>query len=158
MEREKSLIDQWVCLTEERNAVLVPAAGSHIPGAPAHWDPPPGMEEHVPVIFLDLDSEWRSVDVFVFVTCVVTCRVFAADSMTTPLAREGFEAAGINSILPKEHGAKFFVLPVVRSDDVSDAVRACVVSWDSSIHDSLHLNRVTPTNERVYLIVKVRRC
>ena len=78
--------------------------------------------------------------------------------MTTPLAREGFEAAGINSILPKEHGAKFFVLPVVRSDDVSDAVRACVVSWDSSIHDSLHLNRVTPTNERVYLIVKVRRC
>ena len=115
------------------------------------------MEEHVPVIFLDLDSEWRRVDVFVCVTCVVTCRVFAADSMTTPLAREGFEAAGINSILPKEHGAKFFVLPVVRSDDVSDAVRACVVSWDSSIHDSLHLNRVTPTNERVYLIVKVRR-
>ena len=57
VEREKSLIDQWVCLTEERNAVLVPAAGSHIPGAPAHWDPPSGMEEHVPVVFLDLDSK-----------------------------------------------------------------------------------------------------
>lgn len=27
-------------------------------------------------------------------------------------------------------------------------------SWDSSIHDSVHLNRVTSSNERVYLIVK----
>lgn len=58
MEREKSLIDQWVCLTEERNAVLVPAAGSGIPGAPADWTPPNGMETHVPVIFLDLNGEW----------------------------------------------------------------------------------------------------
>ena len=30
-----------------------------------------------------------------------------------------------------------------------------VVSWDSSIHDSVHLNRITPNNKRVYLIVKV---
>ncbi len=29
-----------------------------------------------------------------------------------------------------------------------------IVSWDSSIHDSLYLNRVTPANERVYLILK----
>lgn len=36
-ERERSLIDQWVCLTEERNAVLVPTSGSGIPGAPADW-------------------------------------------------------------------------------------------------------------------------
>ena len=36
-EREKSLLDQWVGLTEERNAVLVPQAGSGIPGAPADW-------------------------------------------------------------------------------------------------------------------------
>lgn len=43
-------------LTEERNAVLVPAAGSGIPGAPADWDPPPGMECHVPVLFLDLNG------------------------------------------------------------------------------------------------------
>ena len=37
VERERSLIDQWVCLTEERNEVLVPAAGSGVPGAPADW-------------------------------------------------------------------------------------------------------------------------
>ena len=29
-----------------------------------------------------------------------------------------------------------------------------IVSWDSSIHDSVHLNRVTPANERGYLILK----
>lgn len=33
-ERESWMIDQWVCLTEERNAVLVPQHGSGIPGAP----------------------------------------------------------------------------------------------------------------------------
>lgn len=36
-ERERALIEQWVCLTEERNAVLVPSPGSNIPGAPADW-------------------------------------------------------------------------------------------------------------------------
>lgn len=30
-----------------------------------------------------------------------------------------------------------------------------LVAWDSSVHDSIHLNRVTPASERVYLIVKV---
>ena len=30
-------MDQWVCLTEERNAVMVPSPGSGIPGAPADW-------------------------------------------------------------------------------------------------------------------------
>lgn len=55
-EREQSLMDQWVNLTEERNAVLVPQAGSGIPGAPAVWDPPPGMEPYIPVLFLDLNG------------------------------------------------------------------------------------------------------
>lgn len=56
IEREQSLVDQWVSLTEERNAVLVPAAGSGIPGAPADWNPPAGMEPHIPVLFLDLNG------------------------------------------------------------------------------------------------------
>ena len=33
----RALIDLWVSLTEERNAVLVPAAGNGIPGALADW-------------------------------------------------------------------------------------------------------------------------
>lgn len=55
-EREASLINQWVSLTEERNAVLVPAPNSGVPGSPAHWDPPVGMEPHIPVLFLDLNG------------------------------------------------------------------------------------------------------
>lgn len=56
-ERESSLMDQWVSLTEERNAVWVPTPGSSIPGAPAVWNPPPGMEPYVPVLFLDLNGK-----------------------------------------------------------------------------------------------------
>ncbi|XP_070533072.1 kinesin-like protein KIF13A isoform X2 [Ptychodera flava] len=130
VEREASLINQWVSLTEERNAVLVPAPHSGIPGAPADWNPPSGMETHIPVLFLDLNT----------------------DEMGSTCLLEGSQAAGINSILPKEHGTKFYNLPIVKycDKDVS-----AVASWDSSIHDSIHLNRVTGHNERVYLIVKV---
>lgn len=129
-DREKSLVEQWIGLTEERNAVLVPAAGSGIPGAPADSETLPDMEQHVPVLFLDLN----------------------ADDMSTPSAREGLQAAGINSILPKEHGTKFFSLPIIKTCGEKDI--CAIASWDSSIHDSPFLNRVTPSNERVYLILK----
>lgn len=56
-ERERALLDQWVCLTEERNAVMVPAPGSGIPGAPADGESAPNMERHTPVLFLDLNGE-----------------------------------------------------------------------------------------------------
>ncbi|KAI1886203.1 hypothetical protein AGOR_G00211570 [Albula goreensis] len=130
VEREARLVEQWVGLTEERNAVLVPAPGSCIPGAPAHWAPSAGMEAHIPVLFLDLN----------------------ADNLTVSEQMTGPHAAGVNSILPKEHGSQFFYLPIIRHSD--DEVLA-VCSWDSSIHDSVHLNRVTSPNERIYLIVKV---
>ncbi|KDR07162.1 Kinesin-like protein KIF13A [Zootermopsis nevadensis] len=129
LEREQSLVDQWVSLTEERNAVLVPSAGSGIPGAPADWDPPSGMEPHVPVLFLDLN----------------------ADDLSTHQSGEEVSVTGLNSILPKEHGNKFYNLPIIRhlEKDV-----CAVAAWDSSIHDSIYLNRVTEANERVYLILK----
>lgn len=44
-----------------------------------------------------------------------------------------------------------FTLPTLNFGD-SDV--CCVASWDSSIHDSIHLNRLTQTNERIYLILK----
>ncbi|CAH6800704.1 Kif13a [Phodopus roborovskii] len=129
MEREARLVEQWVGLTEERNAVLVPAPGSGIPGAPADWVPPPGMETHIPVLFLDLN----------------------ADDLSANEQLVGPHASGVNSILPKEHGSQFFYLPIIKHSD--DEVSA-TASWDSSVHDSVHLNRVTPQNERIYLIVK----
>uniref|UniRef100_A0A8B9U5Q9 Kinesin family member 13A n=1 Tax=Anas zonorhyncha TaxID=75864 RepID=A0A8B9U5Q9_9AVES len=79
MEREARLVEQWVGLTEERNAVFVPAPGSGIPGAPANWY-----------------VQKKTLELFVSATA----------------------------------------------------------AWDSSVHDSVYLNRVTPQNERIYLIVK----
>ncbi|XP_053570753.1 kinesin-like protein KIF13A isoform X1 [Bombina bombina] len=129
IEREARLVEQWVGLTEERNAVLVPAPGSGIPGAPANWTPPAGMETHIPVLFLDLN----------------------ADDLSANEQLIGSHASGGNSILPKEHGSQFYYLPIIKHSD--DEVSA-TASWDSAIHDSVHLNRVTPPNERIYLIVK----
>ncbi|XP_068787815.1 kinesin-like protein KIF13A isoform X3 [Struthio camelus] len=129
IEREARLVEQWVGLTEERNAVFVPAPGSGIPGAPANWIPPAGMETHIPVLFLDLNADDLS----------------ASEQLTGP------HASGVNSILPKEHGSPFFYLPIIKHSD--DEVSA-TAAWDSSVHDSVHLNRITPQNERIYLIVK----
>ncbi|XP_069469694.1 kinesin-like protein KIF13A isoform X1 [Ambystoma mexicanum] len=129
IEREARLVEQWVGLTEERNAVLVPAPGSGIPGSPANWVPPVGMETHIPVLFLDLN----------------------ADDLSANEQLVGPHASGVNSILPKEHGSQFYYLPIIKHSD--DEVCA-IASWDSAIHDSVHLNRVTPQYERVYLIVK----
>ncbi|KYQ58267.1 Kinesin-like protein KIF13A, partial [Trachymyrmex zeteki] len=128
MEREQSLVDQWVSLTEERNAVLVPAAGSGIPGAPADWTPPAGMEPHIPVLFLDLN--------------VTLTKYYLADDLSTHQSGEEVSVTGLNSILPKEHGNKFYSLPIIRhlEKDV-----CAIAAWDSSIHDNVHLNRVTDT-------------
>ncbi|XP_063155014.1 kinesin-like protein KIF13A isoform X5 [Candoia aspera] len=130
IEREARLVEQWVGLTEERNAVLVPAPNSGIPGAPANWVPPPGMETHVPVLFLDLN----------------------ADDLSANEQLIGPHASGVNSILPKEHGSQFFYLPIIKH--IKDEISA-TAAWDSSVHDSVHLNRVTPQNERIYLILKI---
>ncbi|XP_060538071.1 kinesin-like protein KIF13A isoform X1 [Pantherophis guttatus] len=130
IEREARLVEQWVGLTEERNAVLVPAPNSGIPGAPANWVPPPGMETHVPVLFLDLN----------------------ADDLSANEQLIGPHASGVNSILPKEHGSQFFYLPIIKHN--KDEISA-TAAWDSSVHDSVHLNRVTPQNERIYLILKI---
>lgn len=129
IEREQSLMDQWVNLTEERNAVLVPSPGSGIPGAPAVWTPPAGMEPYVPVLFLDLN----------------------ADDLSTHQSGEELTIAGSDSILPKEHGSTFYSLNILHSleKDV-----CAVASWDSSIHDSSHLNKVTEKTERVYMILR----
>ena len=78
---------------------------------------------------------------------------------------------GSNSILPKEHGGRFFQLPIIAFLEVrfshaiyvhssttsilvfGEITRAlispqddvgAVCTWDSSVHDSLCLNRVTP--------------
>jgi len=138
-EREQSLVEQWVALTEERNSVLVPAPGSGVPGAPPAEDSSSlspsdeGLETHSPVLFLDLNADDLSTGY--------------ADSVDVPIY-------GSNSILPKEHGGRFFPLPASVASVVDGNAAAAVCNWDSSVHDSPSLNRVTPSGDRAYLIVK----
>lgn len=60
--------------------------------------------------------------------------------MSAQNSTEEVPIAGINSILPKEHGNKFYTLQILQhlEKDV-----CAIVSWDSSLHDSQALNRVT---------------
>lgn len=78
--------------------------------------------------------------------------LFLADDLSTYNRNEDDVCvAGLNSILPKEHGNKFYTLPIIRHlpKDVS-----AVAAWDSSIHDSIHLNKVTDRKFILFLAWK----
>uniref|UniRef100_A0A915PR24 Kinesin motor domain-containing protein n=1 Tax=Setaria digitata TaxID=48799 RepID=A0A915PR24_9BILA len=131
-EREQSLINQWVALTEERNAISVPAANSDIPGSPAEWTPPPGVERHIPVLFLDLNSD------------DVTEEIPSDDGSV--------RIAGLQAFLPNENYGQIIMLPILEHD-TSEISATC--SWDSSIHENPALNKPTEGSDHVYAIVKV---
>ncbi|KAE9555582.1 hypothetical protein FO519_001253 [Halicephalobus sp. NKZ332] len=133
-EREQSLINQWVALTEERNAVSVPAPNSNIPGAPAEWKPPSGIEKHVPVVFMDLNVDDMQ-----------------GDDVEDNDERDS-KVAGINSVLQGENFEKMIHLPILEKDTIDVSATS---SWDSSIHGCQILNRVTNCGEKIYAIVKV---
>ncbi|KGL74697.1 Kinesin-like KIF13B, partial [Tinamus guttatus] len=128
-DREAQLLEMRLTLTEERNAVMVPSAGSGIPGAPAEWTPVPGMETHIPVIFLDLNADDFS----------------SQDNLDDP------EAGGWDATLVAEEEEEFFELQIVKHHDSEVKAEA---SWDSTVHDCIQLSRGTAADERVYLIVR----
>ncbi|XP_041815196.1 kinesin-like protein KIF13B isoform X2 [Chelmon rostratus] len=127
VERESQLLECRLTLTEERNAVLVPSAGSGIPGAPVERVPVPGMETHIPVLFLDL-----SADDF-------------QSSLSAPLA------GGLDALLSGEEEDDFFDLHIVKHYDPEVRVEA---SWDSTVHECPQLSRVGSADQRVYLTVR----
>ncbi|KPP70628.1 kinesin-like protein KIF13B-like [Scleropages formosus] len=129
MERESQLLERRLTLTEERNAVMVPSAGSGIPGAPAEWIPVPGMETHIPVLFLDLN----------------------ADDMN---AQDNLEA-GWGATLSNEDEDEFFDLQIVKHHDRDVKAEA---SWDSTVHGCPQLSRGSAPDQRVYLIVRTVVC
>ncbi|KAI6071997.1 Kinesin-like protein KIF13B isoform X3 [Aix galericulata] len=129
VDREAQLLEMRLTLTEERNAVMVPSAGSGIPGAPAEWTPVPGMETHIPVIFLDLNADDFS----------------SQDNLDDP------EAGGWDATLVAEEEEEFFELQIVKHHDSEVKVEA---SWDSTVHDCIQLSKGTAADERVYLIVR----
>lgn len=70
----------------------------------------------------------------------MTACLIAADDMSAQNSNEEVPMAGINSILPKEHGNKFYRLQILQHLDKDVCAMA---SWDSSLHDSQALNRAT---------------
>ncbi|XP_051797786.1 kinesin-like protein KIF13B isoform X4 [Acanthochromis polyacanthus] len=130
-EREAQLLEWRLTLTEERNAVMVPSAGSGIPGAPAEWVPLPGMETHIPVLFLNLKPDDLS----------------SQDQFEVP------EAGGWDATLSGEDEDDFFDLQIVKHYDGEVKAEA---SWDSTVHDCPQLSRGGAWPEqRVYLTVRV---
>ncbi|XP_060900419.1 kinesin-like protein KIF13B isoform X2 [Labrus mixtus] len=130
-EREAQLLEWRLTLTEERNAVMVPSAGSGIPGAPAEWVPLPGMETHIPVLFLNLKPDDLS----------------SQDQFEVP------EAGGWDATLSGEDEDDFFDLQIVKHHDGEVKAEA---SWDSTVHECPQLSRGGAWPEqRVYLTVRV---
>nr|XP_046261402.1 kinesin-like protein KIF13B isoform X2 [Scatophagus argus] len=131
MEREAQLLEWRLTLTEERNAVMVPSAGSGIPGAPAEWVPLPGMETHIPVVFLNLKPDDLS----------------SQDQFEVP------DAGGWDATLSGEDEDDFFDLQIVKHYDGEVKAEA---SWDSTVHECPQLSRGGAWPEqRVYLTVRV---
>ncbi|XP_066482583.1 kinesin-like protein KIF13B [Tiliqua scincoides] len=129
-DREAQLLEMRLTLTEERNAIMVPSAGSGIPGAPAEWTPLPGMETHIPVIFLDLNTDDFS----------------SQDNLDEP------EAGGWDATLTAEDEDEFFELQIVKHHESEVKAEA---SWDSTVHNCTQLSRGTAAEQRVFLIVRV---
>ncbi|XP_048842294.1 LOW QUALITY PROTEIN: kinesin-like protein KIF13B [Brienomyrus brachyistius] len=125
MEREAQLLERRLTLTEERNAVLVPSAGSGIPGAPAEWVPVPGMETHIPVLFLGLCTE---------------------DMNSQDTVEAGWDAT-----LSQEDEDEFFELQIVKHHVGQVKAEA---SWDSTVHSAPQLSRGSVPEQHVYLIVR----
>ncbi|XP_057709910.1 kinesin-like protein KIF13B isoform X2 [Corythoichthys intestinalis] len=130
MEREAQLLEWRLTLTEERNAVMVPSAGSGIPGAPAEWVPLPGMETHIPVLFLNLKPDDLS----------------SQDQFEVP------DAGGWDATLIGEDEDDFFDLQIVKHYDGEVKAEA---SWDSTVHECPQLSRGGAwPDSRVYLTVR----
>lgn len=70
-----------------------------------------------------------------------------ADDLSTHPSGEEVTAAGINSILPKEDGRQFYELKILHTLDKD----VCsIASWDSSIHDSQYLNKITERKQTLF--------
>ncbi|XP_028908623.1 kinesin-like protein KIF13B [Ornithorhynchus anatinus] len=129
-DREAQLLEMRLTLTEERNAVLVPSAGSGIPGSPAEWTPGPGMETHIPVIFLDLNADDFS----------------SQDNLDEP------EPGGWDATLSGEQEEEFFELQIVKQYEGEAKAES---SWDSGVHNCPQLSKGVAADERAFLIVRV---
>lgn len=80
---------------------------------------------------------------------------FPADDFSTHQSGIEVTVAGANSILPKEVGSTFYSLHILHhlEKDV-----CAVASWDSSIHDSAHLNKITERELSSGVLLGIKSC
>lgn len=106
------------------------------------------MEAHIPVLFLDLNGQYG---LLLYVTGVSRAPLKAncpsappADNLTVNEQLTGPHAAGVNSILPKEHGSQFFYLPIIRHSDeeVSAALHCPLLAALGTVGNNTHMNVV----------------
>ncbi|CAK9297174.1 unnamed protein product [Gordionus sp. m RMFG-2023] len=166
--REKCLMEQWITLTEERNALSLPSEGSDIPGSPADWNPPLGMEKHIPVIFLDLNLDHTTE----LSESQGSCDNLYQDSTnydqdldqieisignSTPIIYQDSYLLGepaCDKIYTSSH-SEFVKLNIIKECQIATNCRRIICAWDSSIHDSLYLNAPSASpSEKTYLILK----
>ena len=130
-ELQTMLVDEWVMLVNERNAVLVPQVDSGLPGAPSSKGVPPGMEQRPITLFLDKDA--------------------GTTNYMNPSTIQKDSQIGAGLLLPLENNVLMKNLQIEHHES---KVRASS-SWDSSIHNSPDLNCQTSAQDRIYMIVKV---
>jgi hypothetical protein len=226
-ERYESLCKQLGELGEEQVALDAPHENSHLPGSTIKWTPADGMEEHVPILFLDLDESklkqqkpdgasedeeeehdlvggdgneasededeadnnndeyfYDNEDYFESKNSNRKKRRGAAAANNRNVLLSG----GKDCYLKNEHRDSSFVdlkliswndSTLVEMRDTADMgedegagrhythsdehldldeaslILKAVARWDSSDHKTIYLNKETPLDKRVYLIVKV---
>ena len=139
IEREKYLYDQLVELAEERNLIYTPPPNSHLPGSILNWQPEHGMEANIPIIFLNSNDSSNEV------------ASYDSDEMN--------RISGNNCILVNESATdceSYFNLPIINKSIMNGGSCEAISIWDSTMHEDSSLNLVTPNEQFVYLIVKVK--
>ena len=138
-EREKYLYEQLVELAEERNIVYTPPPNSHLPGSILNWTPDNGMESNIPILFLDSNN----------------LNNVPNDTASFDSDENSHKICGNNCLLTNELPEdEYFTLPIINKT-IGNSYEAISI-WDSTIHENSALNLVTPADQFVYLIVKIK--
>lgn len=159
-ELSESMMKQLTDLGAEQVTIDAPSDNSHLPGSTIQWQPENGMEQHVPIIFIDLDNSRQQ------------------QESNIDQERKQIETYSHDSYLKSETAGSYFIdLKIVSCNDSSkvkivanksdddfedddeltsneDSLKA-VASWDSSEHQSMYLNQITPVDKLVYLTLKI---
>lgn len=170
-ERCNCLHNQLFALGDEQAAVDAPMENTHLPGSTIQWSPGVGMEKHVPVIFLDINS---GIDDSLNSESDLDLSDNDELSFETKKNSKFSKIYGDDCFLSDETNRTSFIpLKIVswtdsnrvemndlnqKKDNLDDLTNSCIKSvarWDSTEHQSVYLDKETPLDRFVFLTVKV---